>query len=66
MADSMEMRDNNQDIDELGDPNRPMKIAERFREIYDNEWTNLLDYITDNTDATDDIAIQQIVTATQV
>ena len=66
MVDSMKMREKNQDIGELCDPNRPMKIAEGFREIYDNAWTNLLDYITDNTDTTDDIAVQQIVAVTQV
>ena len=62
----MKMRDNNQDIDEFSDLNRSEKIAEQFREIYDNAWTNLLDYITENTDATDDIGVQQIVAATQV
>ena len=66
MVAGMKMRDNNPGIADLSDPNRPEKLAEQFREIYDNAWTNLLDYITDNTDATDDIAVQQIVTATQV
>jgi hypothetical protein len=28
----------------LGDPNRPTKIAEIYSEIYDNEWTDALDF----------------------
>jgi len=33
----------NQDIATLGDPNRPMKIAEKYSELYDNEWTDTID-----------------------
>ena len=33
----------NQAIPALCDPNRPMKIAERFGELYDNEWTDVID-----------------------
>jgi len=29
-------------ITDLGDPNRPMKIAERYSELYDNEWTDAI------------------------
>jgi hypothetical protein len=34
-------------ITDLGDPNRPMKIAEKYGELYDNEWTNAMDYRDD-------------------
>jgi len=30
-------------ITELGDPNRPMKLAEKYSELYDNEWTDAID-----------------------
>ena len=30
-------------ITDLGDPNRPMKIAEKYSELYDNEWTDAID-----------------------
>ena len=30
-------------ITDLGDPNRPMKIAEKYSELYDNEWTDTID-----------------------
>ena len=28
---------------DLGDPNRPMKLAEKYGELYDNDWTDVLD-----------------------
>lgn len=33
----------NQNIATLCDPNRPMKLAERFRDLYDSEWTDATD-----------------------
>ena len=30
-------------ITDLGDPNRPMKLAEKYVELYDNEWTDAID-----------------------
>jgi hypothetical protein len=35
-------------ITDLGDPNRPMKIAEKYGELYDNEWTDAMDYSDDD------------------
>lgn len=34
---------NNPDIADLSDANRPTKIAEKFSELYDNEWTEAFD-----------------------
>lgn len=34
------LTDNNPNIADLSDKNRPTKLAERYAEIYDNEWTN--------------------------
>ncbi|VDH93553.1 Hypothetical predicted protein [Mytilus galloprovincialis] len=62
----MKMKDNNPSIADLSDPNRPEKLSEKFREIYDNAWTNLLDYITEKTGDSDDICIKQIVSAQMV
>jgi hypothetical protein len=28
---------------DLGDPNRPLKLAEMYGELYDNEWMDALD-----------------------
>ena len=35
------------DIMELSDPNRPMKIAEKFTEMYDNDWADSMDALED-------------------
>ena len=35
------------DIMELPDPNRPMKIAEKFTEMYDNDWTDSMEALED-------------------
>ncbi|VDI01004.1 Hypothetical predicted protein, partial [Mytilus galloprovincialis] len=35
----------NPSITDLGDPNRPMKIGEKYGELYDNEWTDALDNV---------------------
>lgn len=37
------LTENNPSITNLGDPNRPMKIAEMYSELYDNEWTDMMD-----------------------
>jgi hypothetical protein len=41
---SIKMTEGNPNIANLGDPNRPTKIAEVYSEIYDNEWTDALDF----------------------
>lgn len=35
----------NPSITDLGDPNRPMKIGEKYGELYDNEWTDAMENI---------------------
>jgi len=37
---SAKLRDNNPNIADLSDMNRPQKLAEQFSELYDNEWTD--------------------------
>ncbi|XP_052796260.1 uncharacterized protein LOC128228799 [Mya arenaria] len=40
------LRQNNPDIADLSDSNRPTKLAERFSELYDNEWTEAFEGLT--------------------
>ncbi|KAL3878476.1 hypothetical protein ACJMK2_030821, partial [Sinanodonta woodiana] len=40
---SHKLRDNNPNIADLSDPNRPTKLSEQFSELYDNEWTDAFD-----------------------
>ncbi|XP_071177350.1 uncharacterized protein [Mytilus edulis] len=63
MMAGMKMKDSNPAISDLSDPYRPEKLSEKFREIYDNTWTNLLDVITEKTGASDEICVKQIISA---
>jgi hypothetical protein len=40
------LKDNNPNITDLSDPHRPLKLAEQFSELYDKEWTNALESLT--------------------
>jgi hypothetical protein len=40
---SSRLRDNNLNITDLSDPNRPTRIAEKMAELYDNQWTDAFD-----------------------
>ncbi|XP_045206656.2 myosin-3-like [Mercenaria mercenaria] len=39
------LTDNNPNIADLSDKNRPTKLAERYTELYDNQWTDAFDSI---------------------
>ncbi|XP_033743211.1 trichohyalin-like isoform X2 [Pecten maximus] len=39
--------DNNPAIADLSDPNRPLSLGEKFSELYDNEWTDAMEEISD-------------------
>lgn len=39
------MSDNNPDIADLSDNYRPTKIAERYQELYDNQWTDAFETV---------------------
>lgn len=43
----MKLSDNNPAIADLSDPNRPAKLGEKFSELYDNDWTDALEKLTD-------------------
>ncbi|XP_033743549.1 uncharacterized protein LOC117329632 [Pecten maximus] len=43
------LTDNNPAIADLSDPNRALKIAEKYNELYDNEWTDAMEKL-DETD----------------
>lgn len=37
------LTDGNPAIADLGDPNRPTQLGEKFSELYDNEWTDAME-----------------------
>lgn len=66
MVAGRKMKDNNPAIADLSDPNRPERLTEQFREIYDNAWTDVLDCLTENEQVKDEVAVKQIVDVLQV
>lgn len=44
---SSKLNDKNPNITDLSDSNRPTKIAEKYNELYDNEWTDALEELTE-------------------
>ena len=41
------LNQNNTGITDLSDPNRATKIAEKYNNLYDNDWTDALEDLTD-------------------
>jgi hypothetical protein len=39
------LTDNNPNIADLSDKNRPTKLSERYQELYDNQWTDAFEII---------------------
>ncbi|XP_045203864.2 uncharacterized protein LOC123556873 [Mercenaria mercenaria] len=54
---SSKLRDNNPNIADLSDQNRPTKIAEKMSELYDNQWTDAFDALAGNMRETDIIKL---------
>lgn len=51
------LKSGNADVTELSDPNRPMKLAEELNAVYDNEWTDAYEALTEEKGKKDDEAI---------
>lgn len=43
---SSKLQDDNPNIADLSDKNRPTKLAERYTELYDNQWTDAFQQVT--------------------
>ena len=55
---SSRLRNNNPNICDLSDKFRPTKLAEVSSELYDNEWTNAFDNLTEEQKMSDTNAIR--------
>lgn len=58
------LNDKNPNITDLSDSNRPTKIAEKYNELYDNEWTDALEHLAEV--YTEENAITELLTCIQV
>ncbi|XP_062613961.1 ERC protein 2-like [Saccostrea cucullata] len=52
------LRDQNPGITDLSDPNRPLKLAEKVSELYDNEWTNAMENLESELDIEEEKGIK--------
>ncbi|XP_060078853.1 uncharacterized protein LOC132558323 [Ylistrum balloti] len=43
----------NPDVTDLSDPKRPNKLGDEYSELYDNEWTDAMEILTETTEAKD-------------
>ena len=53
--------DNNPDIADLSDPNRAMKLGEKFSSLYDDEWTDAFQTFTEKFKMKEDEAIDALL-----
>ena len=61
-----DLRAGNPNIAELSDPNRPTKVAEAFKELYDNEWTDAFEELHKCKAMTEQDMIQCLMDVLQV
>uniref|UniRef100_K1R1C4 Mitochondria-eating protein C-terminal domain-containing protein n=1 Tax=Magallana gigas TaxID=29159 RepID=K1R1C4_MAGGI len=61
---SSKLNDKNPNITDLSDSNRPTKIAEKYNELYDNEWTDALEELTEER-YLEEVAISELLACVQ-
>lgn len=60
------LRNNNSAITDLSDKNRPLKIAERYNQLYNDNWTDTFEYIQNQLDITDENTKEKITVQTLI
>ena len=60
------LTDNNADIADLSDANRPTKLAEQYSELYDNQWTEAFIWLTEYSKLRDRDAVNLLLHALSV
>ena len=58
---SQALASGNEHIVDLSDENRPVKLGERYSELYDNEWTDAFEVLTSDLSYDDKAAIQKLI-----
>ena len=48
-------------VADLSDENRPVKLGERYSELYDNEWTDAFEVLTSELHYDDKAAIKKLI-----
>lgn len=60
------LTDNNPQITDLSDPNRPILLAEKFSELYCNEWSDAFETLTKEEHFDENVAINTLLTIVTV
>lgn len=60
------LTDNNPNIADLSDANRPTKLGEMFGELYDNQWTDAFESLTSGDRRTEREAVTTLLNIVQV
>jgi hypothetical protein len=55
------LTDNNPQIADLSNKDRPTKLAERFQELYDNQWTDAYDIIDKSVRGSEENTISKLL-----
>lgn len=58
---SVEALAGDENLVNLSDENRPVKLGERYSELYDNEWTDAFEVLTTELQYDDTAAIQKLI-----
>ena len=58
---SQDLASGNENVVDLSNENRPVKLGERYSELYDNEWTDAFEVLTSDLSYDDKAAIQKLI-----
>ncbi|KAK3580466.1 hypothetical protein CHS0354_035509, partial [Potamilus streckersoni] len=62
---AVRLTENNPNIADLSDDNRPDKLAEQISELYDNEWTDAFEYLTQIEGMQDEETVRKLLNILQ-
>ncbi|KAL3879558.1 hypothetical protein ACJMK2_031852 [Sinanodonta woodiana] len=58
---AIQLTENNPNVTDLSDPNRPEKVVVELSEIYDNEWTDAFEHLTKIRKKSPDLCAQKLL-----
>ena len=58
---SAQLVQDNPNVADLSDLNRPTKLAEKFSELYDNDWTDAFEILVDQIGFSEEQAIKRLL-----
>ncbi|KAK3580467.1 hypothetical protein CHS0354_035511 [Potamilus streckersoni] len=62
---SYQFTENNPNVADLSDANRPQKLADQFSELYDNEWTDAFEHLSEVDDSPEEETVRRLLNILQ-